>query len=78
MANGDWDPYQSLRKTNAPGYFVNESGAIVNDDELAWMRYKAEREKTKLIMDLKHQVEVLNRRVQELERRLNGEITTYS
>lgn len=60
------------KKTNVAGYFVNENGAIINDDELAWMKYKAERESVKTIQRLINEVERLNIRVQELERRVNG------
>lgn len=65
----------SLKKTNAPGYFVNDDGVILNDDELAWMKYKAEREKTKTLMKLADQIELLNRRIEVLERKVN-EATT--
>lgn len=65
-----------LKKTNHAGYFVNDQGAIVNDDELAWMAYKAEREKTKTIMRLVRQVEHLNKRIAELEKRLDEAVTS--
>jgi hypothetical protein len=70
MANRDFDP--RLQKTNHSGYFVNQDGFIVNDDELAWMKYKAEREKTKALMDLIQTVRQLNIRVTELEKQING------
>jgi hypothetical protein len=76
MAIRDWDPFENLKKTNAPGYFVNEEGAIVNDDELAWMKYKAEREKSRMLVNLVRMVEQLNRRVEELEKQVNEATTS--
>lgn len=60
-----------LSKTNIPGYFVNEQGVVLNDDELAWMKYKAEREKTKTIVELVSMVQELQIKVAELERRID-------
>jgi hypothetical protein len=73
MANDGSD----LRKTNHAGFFVNETGIIINDDELAWMRYKSEREKTKLILDLKKQIDYLNKKMIELERRIDETTSRY-
>jgi hypothetical protein len=67
---------KELKKTNAPGYFVNENGIIINDDELAWMKYKAEREASKTLIDLVHIVEELKNRIVELERKFNETITS--
>lgn len=50
------------------GYFVNESGIVINTDEIAWMQYKAEREKAKTIQRLVEQIEQLNIRVAQLEK----------
>ena len=68
MASDGGDISRGLKRTNHAGFFVNEQGVIVNDDELAWMKYKAEREKSKLLMDLVRKVEQLNRRIEELEK----------
>ncbi len=57
-----------VMKTDAPGYVVDPvSGAILNNDEQAWMRYKAERESAQLLASLQKQVAALTQRVQQLE-----------
>jgi hypothetical protein len=67
-----------MKKTNAPGYFVNDTGVVINDDELAWMKYKSERESARMLSQLADRVEYLNRRITELERIVNGKTTTDS
>lgn len=65
----------TLKKSNVPGYFVNDKGVVINSDELAWMKYKAEREAAKTVVNLVEMVKELQFRVVELERKLN-ETTT--
>ena len=56
-------------KTDAQGFVVDpESQAILNVDELAWLKYKAERDQALKLQNLEEQVAILNNEVMRLKK----------
>lgn len=56
-------------------FIVDAHGAVLNNDEQEWLKYKAARDNILLVQKLKKQVDYLLKKVLELEERLN-EATT--
>ncbi len=56
-------------------FVVDAQGAVLNNDEQAWLRYKAARDSALDVKRLKKQVDFLLKKVLELEERIN-EATT--
>lgn len=60
--------HRPIVKSDVPGYVVDQSsGAILNNDEEAWLKYKAQRDTAQELKQLKSQVAQLLIRVAQLE-----------